>query len=342
MVTRVSNANGKRASKLIAVNGRFLALPISGIERYAREVWSRLSEEEARVIEPKVALPSWRGLVWEQTALPMRLQRNEVLLSLTNLGPLAVRRQLLVIHDVAVFDHPEWFSTAVKRTYEALLPVLAKRVAVCVTDSEFSRQRIVERLGIDEDLVKCIYPGCASGFRNRIEGLERSPYVLAYGADDPRKNFRRLLEAWTEVRRQLPGYTLKVFGRPSRLFGNTFVEDWTGVEILGYVPDEELPALYQQASLLVYPSLYEGFGLPVLEALVSGTPVVASDIEVFRELFDGSVIFVDPLDAHSIANGILSSLLGGTAEEATPIEELESRYNFDLTVHRLRETVSQI
>lgn len=326
----------------IAVNGRFRGLSITGIERYAREIWNRFPTEGVRLIEPRNSLSGWRGILWEQTVLPSKVRKQETLLSLTNLGPISKKRQVLVLHDVAVLDHPEWFSAKVKWTYQMLLPVLAKTVEVIVTDSEFSRQRIVERLGLNENRVIRIYPGCGSNFKVETELTRKEHYVLAYGADDPRKNFGRLLQAWGSVRREFPDYTLKIFGRPTQLFANTASDDWIGVEHLGYVPDIELPDLYRKASLVVYPSLYEGFGLPVLEALASATPAVVSDIEVFRELFNGSVTFVDPLSVESIAHGIMTSL-----KETRPFNKalsagLLSRFDFDHTTRRLNEIAASI
>jgi glycosyltransferase involved in cell wall biosynthesis len=323
-----------------AVNGRFLGLPYSGVNRYAREVWARLPKSQARAIEPRARLSSWRALVWEQTALPMRMHKEEVLLSLTNLGPLSVHRQVLVVHDVAPLDHPEWFPVGFRKAFAVVLPLLAKRVAACVTDSEFSRQRMVEKLGLDAGSVTCIYPGCGSQFYNPNKNQVKEPYVLAYGVDDPRKNLGRLLEAWTKVRREVPGYTLKLFGS-NRFWADMYGEDLEGVEHLGYVSDADLPTLYQKASLLVYPSLYEGFGLPIIESLASGTPVVASNIDVFRELFDTMVTLVNPFETRSIADGIIEVLSDTTSDRNGHTAEVMARYNYDRTTQQLLDLVAR-
>ncbi len=325
----------------IAVNGRFLRLPLSGVHRYAREVWSRLPKDQARVIEPRVPLSGLEALVWEQTALPFRVKGSEILLSLTNLGPLALRRQILVVHDVAVIDHPEWFPDGPRRAFEILQPLLARRVEACVTDSEFSRSRIVERFGLTPESVICIYPGCSTAFMSAPTKQNKEPFVLAYGIDDPRKNLDRLLDAWTVVRRIMPDYTLRLFGRNQRWeSGSHRIAD--GVEHLGYVSDDVLPDLFRRASLLIYPSLYEGFGLPIIDALISGTPVVASDIEVFRELFEGLVTFVDPFDIESIANGIINSLRHESRDMISQISELKTRYNYDRTVQQLCQLLDSV
>lgn len=326
----------------VAVNGRFLGLKITGVERYAREVWSRFPKEESRIIEPRAALMGWRGILWEQAALPHMIRKDELLLSLTNLGPLSKRRQVLVVHDLATLDHPEWFSVGVRETYDVLLPRLVRRVDAIVTVSEFSRQRVIERLSVPEDRVVRIYPGCGSGFHADGKLATKAPYVLAYGSDDPRKNFSRLLNAWTILRREFPDLTLKVFGRPTRLFANTAKGDFENVEFLGYVAEAQLPALYRNASLLAYPSLYEGFGLPILEALASGTQVVVSDIEVFRELFDGSVSFIDPLSVESVAQGIKAALLNPRPSIELRDAGLLSRFNFDRTALQLYELCSTL
>lgn len=327
--------------KEFAVNGRFLGLPYSGVNRYAREVWARLPENQTRAIEPRIPLSGWKALVWEQMALPLRLHKGEVLLSFTNLGPLAVHRQILVVHDVAPLDHPEWFPFGFRSMFEAILPPLVERIAVRVTDSEFSRRRIIERLGVEPDSVVCIYPGCGTEFYERSQNHVKEPYVLAYGVDDPRKNVGRLLEAWAKVKREMPEYTLKFFGSNHSWVDN-YGENLEGVEHLGYVPDVDLPALYQKASLLVYPSLYEGFGLPIVESLASGTPVVASNIEVFNELFDKLVTFVDPMNPQSIAEGIMNTLRGSSSNGNDHAAEVMARYDYDQTARQLLELVVQI
>ena len=296
---------------MLAINARFRKLHITGIERYAREVSSRLPSEVVHEIVPSYASGGLSGYVWEQSALPFRLTKNDVLWSPANVGPVAVSRQILSLHDVASLDHPEWFAKSVAQLHGILLPMLARRVLKIVTLSEFSRSRIVARLGVPETSVQVVHPGVSQGFLE-VNAPERTVtralpprFALAYGSDDPRKNSRLIARAWASIAKTDPDLHLCLFGAPSRLFSSKLRDVYSkNVHFLGYVPDHELPEVYRRAQMLIYPSLYEGFGLPIIEAMASGIPVVASDIPVFRELFDCSALLVNPLSVAELADAV--------------------------------------
>lgn len=130
------------------------------------------------------------------------------------------------------------------------------------------------------------------------------PYFLAVSSLDPRKNFPRLISAFLSV--NFPNMKLYIIGKKDRVFRDvhSVCENQDNVIYLGYVSDEDLQQYYKNAVAFVYPSLYEGFGIPPLEAMANGCPTVVSDIEVFREVYGNSVIYVNPLDTESIADGL--------------------------------------
>jgi len=143
----------------LACNTRFRHRPLTGVERFASETIARLAERPdlgLREIDPGRPLAALRGHAWEQIALPRKVAPGEVLFSPCNTGPVLVERQLVVIHDAAVWDRPEGFSRPFRMVYRQLLPALAERSAAVATVSEFSRQRLAECLGLPAERIAVI------------------------------------------------------------------------------------------------------------------------------------------------------------------------------------------
>ncbi len=304
-------------NRRILVNARSLASPLTGVQRYTREVLSRLPAEALQLISPSRPLHGLPGHLWEQAVLPLRLGPR-LLWSPSNTGPLAVRRQVVTIHDVSSLEHPEWFSSPFAKWYRFLLPRLARRAQTIIAVSEFTRDRIVALCHVDEHRVVAIHNAVDSRFVRRPAAEAESVcrelqipsgrYILALGSLEPRKNLPRLLQAWDGVRPRLPADLWLVLsgakGKPL-VFGDVSLEHLPpNVFLSGYVPDEHLPALYSGALAFVFPSLYEGFGLPPLEAMACGTPVIASNTTSLPEVVGDAALTVDPLDSHAIAEAI--------------------------------------
>ena len=254
-----------------------------------------------------------RAHLWEQFVLPRQVG-GELLWSPCNTGPLRVRKQVVTIHDLAFRDCPGAFSRAFTAWYGWLLPRLANRVRRIITVSEFSRQRIVECLQVAPERV-CVVPnGVDRRFhpvdppqRAAVAGRLKLPrrYVLSIGSLEPRKNLRGLLRAWELLGSACAGCSLVLCGVRSHVFrdaGLTGLPD--DVILPGYVADEHLPALYSGAEMFVYPSLYEGFGLTVLEAMACGTPVVCSSTTSLPEVAGDAAVTVEPTDAAALSAAI--------------------------------------
>jgi glycosyltransferase involved in cell wall biosynthesis len=300
----------------IALNARFYAHRPTGMQRYALELARRLADR-IQPVRPAKPLRGATGHLWEQLYLPSAV-RGRLLWSPNNTGPLAISRQVCTIHDLIPLDHPEWFNRRFASWYQWLLPRLAKKVQHIIAISQFTKQRIVERLGVKPDKVTVIPNGVDERFSPRtpeeIQAVRRSlgisapAYILCVGSLEPRKNLRRLLQAWASVQRSLDAdVELVVAGAKgsSRVFETVRVDPLPPrVRFTGYVSDEQLPCLYAGALALVYPSLYEGFGLPPLEAMACGTPVVTSDGTSLAEVAADAAVLVNAEDAHSIAEGI--------------------------------------
>jgi len=311
----------------IALNARFYSHVPTGMQRYALEMASRL-ESNLDVIRPSRPLRGIEGHLWEQLYLPAA-SRGRLLWSPNNTGPLAVSRQVCTIHDIIPVEHPEWFSPRFAAWYQWLLPRLTRKVQHIVAVSEFTKGRIVERFGIAPSKVSVVWNGVDSEFNPRpaweIEqvraelGIPAGRYLLTVGSIEPRKNLHGLLEAWRRVSAELPeDVSLVVAGAKgaSLVFSNAKTGSIPpGVHFTGYVKQDQLPALYSGALGMVYVSLYEGFGLPALEAMACGTAVVASETTSLPEVAAGCAVLVDPENCESIAQGILNIVYGDDLRE---------------------------
>ena len=285
---------------------------IGGVERWARELSSRLPALRPgryNVIRPPARLAHGAGQAWEQVALPLATRGSELVLSPANMAPLAGRGNVVVIHDVAPFRKPDWFGRAYGAWHRALIPRIARRARLVIAPSEFVRGELVDLFGLDPGRVRAIAPGVDGAFADpaapepllRRLGLEQ-PYVLALGTDSPRKNLGLLDRIAPALADAGLGVAIAGSGRsylPASAPG--------GARRLGYVPDADLPALYAGAAAFAMPSLYEGFGLPCVEAMAAGTPVVASDRAALPEACGGGALLADPDDVDAFAAALISA-----------------------------------
>jgi glycosyltransferase involved in cell wall biosynthesis len=198
---------------------------------------------------------------------------------------------VVTVHDLAVLRHPETFNQWTRRYSRLAVPRVARAARRVIAVSEFTRGEIVELLGVPAERIDVIPNAVGPPFVPDGPAPD-GDYVLAVGTLEPRKNLAAAQEAARRI-----GMPLKVVG--ARGWGGVEVDGW-----LGRVSDDELAALYRGARCLVYPSLYEGFGIPVLEAMACGTPVVTGGGGATEEVAGGAAVLVDPRDPVAIAIGI--------------------------------------
>jgi glycosyltransferase involved in cell wall biosynthesis len=290
------------------VNLRTLGYGITGVQRYLLGLLPHMPAG-LHSIKPSRALQGVKGHVWEQFYLPTQLRRR-LLWSPGNTGPIGVSRQVLTVHDAATLDHPEWFERKFALWYAALLPRLIRKVRAVITVSHFSRERIVQLTDVDPESVHVIPNGVEPRFhpldpesiqKVRTKFNLSNPYILSVGSLEPRKNLPLLLEAWRLGR--FEGATLAVVGASGHLFPKFQLDSLPErVSLLGRVDDEMLPVLYSGAAGFVYPSIYEGFGLPPLEAMACGCPVAVSDIPAHREVCGSTATYFDPFRADDLSS----------------------------------------
>ena len=292
---------GPRGSRSVLIDARAAARPeLGGVERWARELSARLpalDPDRYAVARPPAALSHRLGHGWEQAWLPVAARRADWLLCPANLAPLAARNAAVVIHDAAPLREPGWYSGTYVRWQRFVLPRVARRARLVITVSEFSRAELRELLGVDAVVVP---GGVDERFTPQPEPHVARPYVLTVASRTARKNLGALEECARRLR--AAGMELVAAGgeRPQ------FRDDGgaSAVRSLGHVPDEQLPGLYAGAQCFVLPSLYEGFGLPCLEAMACGTPVVASSAGALPETCGDAALLVDPNDQTAIADAV--------------------------------------
>lgn len=311
-----------RACKLL-INGHFRQQRITGVQRYGHEIIAQFDKKDipySWVLSPKTLPSDVLRQLWMQSFMPLKVPKGKLLWSPTNIGPVLCENQVLTLHDIADQIHPEWFDDKYVQWRKIILPRLLKRVRRIITVSHFSRASIIERFPQTQGKIEVIYNGvCTNHFYPRSEDeiniLKRTlnlqkPFVLSVGSFDSRKNLNGLIKAW----QMLPGWVHKemdlvIAGAPAPKFsfrhGKNYKES---VRFIGYVNDEQLPALYSAAQIFVYPSLFEGFGLPVLEAMACSTAVVTSNTTSLKELADHRALSVSPHEPEAIAEAVKTLL----------------------------------
>jgi len=227
---------------------------------------------------------------------------------------------VLTVHDLT---HLHYYSSAKKAYYNALIKPLLKRASHIVTVSDFTRDELLNWSGLPEDRVTTILNAVSPSFNSSgpVIKLDR-PYILYAGNRRSYKNVDRLVKAFAVSKLPEQGYVLGLTGNSSeelnRLTHESGLEKH--VHYFGFVPEEELPALYRGAHALAFVSLYEGFGLPILESMASGVPVLTSNISSMPEVAGDAALLIDPHDVASIAAGLVE-----IAEHKEKREQLISR-----------------
>lgn len=300
----------------VVINTRVLTAPITGVQRYAKELLARWNGD-TDTIAPRASLNGVAGHAWEQVVLPCQL-RGRFLFSPANTGPLEANDQVVTIHDMATFDCPEAFNARFSAWYRFLLPKLAQRARRIIAVSEFVKGRVLAHTSVSPTKITVIpngvsssfCPGAISGWENTVATLRlpSASYILVVGSLEPRKNLARLLKAWRHAQGRIPeDLWLVVAGvrENSRVFrGRCFGALPAKTFLAGYVDELLLPSLCAGALAMAYVSTYEGFGLPAVEAMASGTPVVVGNCSSLPEVVGDAGLMVDPLSVDEMAEAI--------------------------------------
>ena len=351
----------------IFINGRFLSQSVTGVQRYAGElvkaldllvaagdVPAALSNVSFTLLTPPNAIASLplkaigqrqigtrQGHAWDQVDLAWAARKGG-LVSLSNSGPVLHRRHFIILHDAQVYRHPEFFSRSYLTLHRTLGRLYA-RLAHLGTVSAFSRAELSQALNLPAERFSVI-PNSAEhigrtipdqGILQRL-GVTSGSFFLAVGSMNRNKNIALAIEAARLLAR--PDYPLVVVGGGNhQVFGGTGGAEMGGAIMAGRLSDEEVAGLYQHATAFVFPSLYEGFGVPPLEAMTFGCPVLASTAEAVVETCGDAARYFDPHDAAA-----LSKLMAERIDGQPPLAELQARQNARIALYSWERSAKKL
>lgn len=343
---------------MVYVNGRFLTQKITGVNRFAYEMCNELFKMgfEFRVVVNKKHINDEYNIVnfkiidwgfgishfWEQLIFPFYFlfKRDFVVVNFSGLGSFFLRNQIVTIHDLSFLHKPEWFSKLYYYYYSFMTPLLASKSIKILTVSEFSKSQIHLKLNQPLDKITVIYNAVSESFYyNKNFSKIDEDYILLVSSHDPRKNIGNLVKA-VEL---LPlNIKLYVIGDSNPVFNSTKFNNSISVRFLGRVSDLELQNYYKWAKLFVYPSLYEGFGLPPLEAVTMGCSTIVSDIEVFREVFEDAVGYFNPLNTQDIKKCIEKYYLSTDVINNDNVERIKSKYSWSKSANKFIDLIDKL
>jgi len=311
----------------IAINGRFLTQVPSGVQRFAAETIKAIDAQldgayaqlkgRIELLVPKDSRPialknipvrqvgRSGGYIWEQVEFPF-YARGQLLLNLCMIGPLVARHQIVVVHDATVPALPNNFSPRFRAAYMFLIPRLAQRSDLIVTVSDFSRREIGKYYGVDATNMPVCFEGgehinhepADNSIIDRL-GIAGRKFFLGVGVDSTNKNIKTVVKAFQQAKLK-DGVLVLTGAKDTRVFRNADLQGSEDVRLVGFVSDRELRALYEQALALVFPSFYEGFGLPPLEAMNCGCPVIISEQPALLEVCGDAALHCQAEDADQI------------------------------------------
>ena len=306
---------------MVVINARFLTQEVSGVQRFAEQLCLELARlrDDLLFVAPhgirrtqsaerlKVrCIGRHSGALWEQLDLPLWLARNgnPPLVSLCNTAPLAYGKQIATHHDITYVRHPQSYSRRFRSFYRCLTPLLLKRARALLTVSEFSRGEIASHYRYPAERIHVVPNAVDGRFKpsaGDIATADAAPYLLAVSSPTAHKNFERMVRAFLRLK-VCPNAELHIVGNAHPIFAAApDLQNSPRIRLLGRLDDDELVRQYQGATAFVFPSLYEGFGIPPLEAQACGCPVIAARAASIPEVLAESALYFDPHDVEDMA-----------------------------------------
>ncbi|GAB4554283.1 MAG: glycosyltransferase family 1 protein [Anaerolineae bacterium] len=265
-------------------------------------------------------------------------------------------RTLLTVHDLSFVRVPESASPRLKAYLDAVVPRSCRRADHILADSQATKDDLISLYGLPDEKITVLYSGVDARFQPITDlGLRRAvrnkyklgsaPYILAVGTIQPRKNYERLMQAVATLPSAFNGVKLVISGGKGWLDGPIHAlakQLGSRVQMIGYAEDEDLPALYAESVCVAFPSLYEGFGLPVLEGMASGVPVLTSNVSCLPEVAGDAALMVDPYSVEAIRDGLITLLEGDQRERIARGIAQAKRFSWHDAARKLREIYQQL
>lgn len=345
----------------VLINGKFLSQKLTGVQRFACEISRRLpfptvhppvAEYSCR-IDNAIRFGIFKGNIWEQFHLPqLALTKGKpILLNLGNTAPLLYHRNVITIHDLAWLRYPQYFSKNFVRFYSFLIPKIARKALHIFTVSNFSKGEIMELLKIPSDKITVVYNGVSDKFRPME--VEKEDLILSVATLQPYKNMENLIKGFllAKERKLIPqSYRLALVGGINRRVFSTsssLMESIGGrndIILTGYMHEDKLVEMYNRAKVFVFVSLYEGFGLPPLEAMACGTPVILSNRASLSEVGGDAALYVEPMSIEDIAEKIALLINDRGLWEELRRKGLERarKFRWEDSAKKIMETLNRI
>lgn len=364
------------SKKIIGLNGRFLVAQRTGVQRSAYQLFRTVIEQGTQFNfilftgESELFAPEWqrpnvqlvtshlsqrtvvRNHFWEQVELPRLAKRHKVdlLHSPANLAPLGFKGKSIVnIHDLCFLVQPAWFSFSFRLMYRWLVPKIARNSSLVITNSNYSKNDILSLLKLNVERIRLTYWSVDPIFHEFNKPYEtRDDRIIFVGSLEPRKNLRGLLRGFSLYKQRHPNSKtrLTVVGCENPLFADAGISGTDAiadVDFRGYISDRELAELFGSSKALVYPSFYEGFGFPPLEAMAAGTPVVTSRTSSLPEIVGNAALLVDPYSHEDIAEKIAKALHPAVALELIAAGEKQvKRFSWQQVGEHMIDIYSEI
>jgi glycosyltransferase involved in cell wall biosynthesis len=243
------------------------------------------------------------GFFWEQIELPFFLKKNgnPLLISFSGLGPINYKNKISTIHDLSFIDNPKWFKLSYYILYRIFTPIIIRQSKKILTVSNFSKDEIISKFYYAKNKTEVIYNAVHSKLQD-FSLTEKKKIILSVGSLDPRKNLRVLVDSFLKWNNY--EYRLYILGGGNKSFSKLNLPKHERVIYLGYVKDDELEKYYLKSEIFIYPSLYEGFGLPPIEAMSYGIPVIVSDRTSLPEVCADAAYYINPSSTSSIIKAL--------------------------------------
>jgi len=338
---------------------------MTGVQQYALKLSNYLKEKlgnEVEFVSPQgiihtalaekldvKIIGNTKGFFWEQVELPfwLKKEKSPLLVNFGNVAPQYYSNQIVTIHDLSTLEHPEWYSSKFSRAYKFMIPQVVQNAKKVIAVSNFTKKRIVDLLETDSSKIEVIYNTIEKDNSNIIVD-NHHPYFLSVGSFSGRKNFTTLIKAFKSA--DIEGVKLKIRGDNEDIFKGEgeLIESAANHERIQFIEPLNYTAyleLIRNATALINTSIYEGFGMPNLEAMSLGVPVICSNIEVFREVSGHCATYVEPVNELELSEA-LKEILSRDSSQRDKSDRVKQASSFNISaegeklVNLITQTIS--